>query len=95
MDAEAALRKIFAKLDELSSRVDKLDTNGKLDRLSEAMAVVSANSRLVVDTVQAHGRAIAYMQKNNEKIKLKCPLIKKDTEEMELDVAKCAEGSGG
>jgi hypothetical protein len=62
MDVDAALKKIFAKLDELGERVDKLDPNGRLDKLQCEMEKVTGNGQMVVSLVREHGTAIAVLQ---------------------------------
>lgn len=83
MDVEAALKKVFAKLDELSERLDGLDTNGKLEEIQKQMSTVAANSQVVVNTVESHGDVIAKLEKRLTRLDLRCPLMKPDTDEFE------------
>lgn len=91
MDADAALKKVFAKLDELGKRLDEVDPNGKLDELKKEMQRVSSNSAVVVSTVHAHGSSIRRLEGLIENLLLNCPAATSalSTPEVELP------GNGG
>jgi hypothetical protein len=80
---DAALKKIFAKLDELGKRIDGLDTNGALDEIRKEMKTVAANSQVVVNVVEAHGDTLGRMEKTVERLHMSCPLLKPSTAELE------------
>ena len=82
------LEQRFSRLDALEERLAALDTNGTLAEIKnemstmrDAMAVVAANSRLVVHTVEPHGDTIAQLEKTLTRLNLRCPLMKPDTGE--------------
>lgn len=89
---DAALKKLFAKLDEfgerlksleeLEERLTALDTNGKLGEIKRTMAEVAANSQIVVNTVESHGDTIGKLEKTLTRLDLRCPLMKPDTSEL-------------
>ena len=88
---DAALKKLFAKLDEfgerlksleaLEERLTALDTNGQLDEIKKTMVRVEANSQVVVNTVEAHGDTIGRLEKTLQRLDLRCPLMKPETDE--------------
>lgn len=87
---DAATKKLFAavdgltkKLEELNTRLDALDTNGALDEIRKEMKVVSANSQVVVNVVEAHGSVLEQMEKTVRRLRMRCPLLKPGTEEIE------------
>lgn len=88
---DKALKKLFAKLDEFGERLSRLealearlaalDTNGKLEAIEKQMAVVAANSQVVVNTVESHGDTIGRLEKTLTRLDIRCPLMKPDTGE--------------
>jgi hypothetical protein len=79
---DAALKKLFAKLDELGKRLDELDSNGKLDEIRKEMKTVAANSQIVVNVVESHGDTLAKLERTVERLHMRCPLLKHDTDEV-------------
>ena len=87
MDAEAALKKVFAKLDEFGKRFEQfderlkeIDPNGKLDELKSEMERVSANSSIVVSTMHAHGSSIHRLERSIDNLVLNCPVAAMEAE---------------
>lgn len=68
-----ALESQLAKLDE---RLSEIDTNGKLDEIRKEMAVIAANSCVVINTVQAHGAILERTERMLMLLDLRCPLLK-------------------
>lgn len=91
MDSDSAIKKLFVlademekklkRLDALEQRLNALDNNGKLDEIKTEMAKVAANSRMVVNQVEANGTMIASMEKTISRLNVRCPLMKPDTDE--------------
>ena len=90
---DAATRKLFAQLGELLQRMERLeslekrlarfDTNGKLDAIEKQVKMVASNSEIVVNTVIRHSNFIAKLEKDLTRLELRCPLLKRDTAEVE------------
>lgn len=76
MDTELALRKIFAKLDELHERVPK----DELSTIRKEIQKVAANSRIVVSTMHSHGEAISRLEKSLQKLHFHCPMFELEDE---------------
>jgi len=76
----AALEQKLDRLDDLERRLSDLD-DGKLAEIKKEMAVVAANSQVVVNTVRSHGDTIGRLEKTLTRLDLRCPLLKPDTGE--------------
>jgi hypothetical protein len=79
--SDAQIKLLFSKLSELTDEISKM---------KEAVATAvtnsyraASNSELVLSGYQEHGTAIELLERRMERIKLRCPLMKPDTQELE------------
>lgn len=80
-----SLRKIFAKIDELNQRIDP----SVLEDLRKEMRTVSAESRVVISTMRAHGAAIHRLDEAMQRLHFHCPMFKLEEDK------KAAESDNG
>jgi methyl-accepting chemotaxis protein len=79
--SDKQIKMLFAKLEELSGEIAEM-------KESVAKAVASshsaaANSQLVLSGYQEHGTVIELLERKMERLVLRCPLMKPDTQELE------------
>jgi hypothetical protein len=90
------------RIDELSSELaaikEQLEqlSNGKFEAIRKSMAIVAAESRVVVNVITAHGNVIERFERTLTRLDLRCPLMKPDTSEFEsVGNKKCGDTEEG
>lgn len=75
------VRKLFAELRKLTKVVE--DQAKQIEAMQAAVHSAVSNSELVLNGYQEHGTRIEQISRRMERINVRCPLMKPDTNEFE------------
>lgn len=79
---ETLLQTLIQKLDRLETYITDHDAIEQLAEIKRELKAVRADTRITSATVQDHGNRIAALKKTIEALRIRCPLLKLETDEL-------------
>jgi len=93
-ELSSELADVKMQLTDVQEQLKRLN-NGKFDAVRRDMANVAADSRVVVNVMEAHGSVIERFERTLTRLEMRCPLMKPDTSEFESVGSKCEDTKKG